>query len=144
MPERKDVADASRARVAAALAELEKVARELLAAERHVAPEAKVEAVELPVLLSFHGADSRVASEFRLAEAQKLVEALRGRVRDALLTAVAFERGHVYCLRCESSRCSHSSPPSPRAVFAGYEETGRPDWVATITRVMDCADETRR
>jgi hypothetical protein len=129
MPERKDVADAWRARVASALAELEKVARELLAAERHVAPEAKVEAVELPVLLSFHGAESRVASEFRLAEAQKLVELLRGRVRDALLNAVAFERGHVYCLRCESSRCSHSFPPSPRVVFSGYEETGRPDWV---------------
>lgn len=129
MTQRKDTGAPFRARVAQSLAELEKVARELLAAEQPLAPEAKVDAVELPVLLSFHGADSRVAGEFRLAEAQKLVELLRGRVREALLHAVAFERGHVYCLRCESSRCSHSSPPAARAVFSGYEETGRPDWV---------------
>jgi hypothetical protein len=117
------------ARVAAALAELERVARELLATEQAVAPEAKVEAVELAVTLSFHGTDSRVASEFRLAEAEKLVALLRGRVREALLHAVAFERGHVYCLRCESSRCSHSTPPTPRSVFSAYDQTGRPEWV---------------
>jgi hypothetical protein len=121
--------EAFRARVASALAELEKVARELLESQQHVAPEAKVEAVELPVVLGFHGAATRVAGEFRLAEAEKIVELLRGRVRDALLNAVAFERGHVYCLRCESSRCNHSSPPGPRSIFSGYEETGRPDWV---------------
>ncbi len=121
--------DRLRERVGAALAELEKVARELLAAEQPLAPEAKVEAVELPVVLGFHGAPTRVAAEFRLAEAEKLVALLRSRVREALLNAVAFERGHVYCLRCESSRCAHSSPPAPRAVFSGYEETGRPEWV---------------
>jgi hypothetical protein len=129
MTERKDNGAPHRARVAQVLGELEKVARELLSCEQKLAPEASIEAVELPVLLSFHGAETRVASEFRLAEAEKLVELLRARVRGALLNAVAFERGHVYCLRCESSRCSHSSPPAPRAVFAGYEETGRPEWI---------------
>lgn len=119
----------ARARVAAALAELERVARELLAAEQPIAPEAKVDAVELPVLLSFHGVDSRLAQEFRGAAAEQLIALLRQRVRDALLHAVAFERGHVYCLRCESSRCGHSLPPTAKGVFAGYEETGRPDWV---------------
>src|SRR5262245_5021144 len=99
-----DPGDDPKRRVAAALAELERVARELLEKERHAVPEAKVDAVELPVLLNFHGADTRVAGEFRLAEAEKLVELLRGRVRVALLHAVAFERGHVFCLRCESSR----------------------------------------
>jgi hypothetical protein len=129
MAQRKDEAAAWRERVAAALAELEQVARELLVAEQGIAPEAKVDAVELPVQLGFHGATTRVAGEFRLAESQKLVDLLRARVRDALLNAVAFTRGHVYCLRCESSRCAHSSPPGPRFVFSGYEETGRPDWV---------------
>ncbi|MBL8843292.1 MAG: hypothetical protein JNL90_17355 [Planctomycetes bacterium] len=119
----------TRARVATALGELERVARELLQAEQAVAPEAKLDAVELPLMLSFHGADSRLAQEFRGAEAEKIVALLRQRVRDALLNAVAFERGHVYCLRCESSRCSHSLPPTAKSVFAGYEETGRPDWV---------------
>ncbi len=118
-----------RQRVTAALTELERVARELLLKEQSVAPEVQLDAVELPVLLSFHGVDSRLANEFRSAEADKLIELLRARIRDALLNAVAFERGHVYCLRCESSRCGHSLPPHARAVFAGYEETGRPDWV---------------
>lgn len=133
----------ARGRVATALAELERVARELLAAEQHVAPEAKLEAVELPVLLSFHGVDSRLASEFRGAEAEKLIALMRQRVRDALLHAVAFERGHVYCLRCESSRCGHSLPPTAKSVFAGYEETGRPDWVELDKLLHRRADEAR-
>ncbi len=119
----------ARARVADALAALERVARELLLAEQHVAPEAKLDAVELPLLLSFHGVESRLAQEFRGAESEKVIALLRQRVRDALLNAVAFERGHVYCLRCESSRCSHSLPPTAKSVFTGYAETGRPDWV---------------
>ena len=116
-------------RVADSVGELERVAREILAAEQKLAPEAKVDAVELPVVLGFHGGESRLAGEFRLAEGEKLVELLRGRVRDALLNAVAFERGRVYCLRCENSLCPHSSPPTPRSVFSGYEETGRPEWI---------------
>jgi len=128
-PHRTRAPSDQRTRVANALAELERVARELLAAQQSIAPEARVDAVELPVLLSFHGVDSRLAGEFRAAEADKLVALLRGRVRDALLNAVAFERGHVFCLRCESSRCGHSLPPTAKHVFAGYEETGRPDWV---------------
>jgi len=70
MAERKDTSARFHARVAEALAELERVARELLLSEQHVAPEAKIDAVELPVLLSFHAAKTRVASEFRLAEAE--------------------------------------------------------------------------
>jgi hypothetical protein len=116
-------------RVADAIGELTRAAREILAAEQHVAPEAKVDAVELPVVLGFSGGDTRLAAEFRLAESEKLIELLRGRVRDALLNAVAFQRGRVYCLRCENSLCAHSSPPTSRSVFAGYEETGRPEWV---------------
>jgi len=116
-------------RVADALGELSRAAREILAAEQHVAPEAKVDAVELPVVLGFTGGDGRLAAEFRLAESEKLIELLRNRVRDALLNAVAFQRGRVYCLRCENSLCAHSSPPTSRSVFAGYEETGRPEWV---------------
>src|SRR5262249_3914854 len=85
--------------------------------------------------LGFHGAaadggtGARIGAEFRFAEAGKLVELLRTRVRDALLNAVAFERGRVYCLRCENSLCPHSTPPTPRSVFAGYGETGRREWV---------------
>jgi hypothetical protein len=121
--------DSIQRRVADAVGALEQAAREILAAEQHVAPEAKVDAVELPVVLGFSGSDTRLAAEIRLAESEKLVELLRGRVRDALLNAVAFQRGRVYCLRCENSLCAHSSPPTARSVFAGYEETGRPEWV---------------
>jgi hypothetical protein len=125
----KSTQEQCRRRAADAVGEFEKVAREILAAEQHVAPEAKVDAVELPVVLGFSGGDTRLAAEFRLAESEKLIELLRGRVRDALLNAVAFQRGRVYCLRCENSLCAHSSPPTSRSVFAGYEETGRPEWV---------------
>jgi hypothetical protein len=125
--------DSIQRRVADAVGALEQAAREILAAEQRIAPEAKVDAVELPVVLGFYrgqaGGDTRLAAEIRLAESEKLVELLRGRVRDALLNAVAFQRGRVYCLRCENSLCAHSSPPTSRSVFSGYEETGRPEWI---------------
>ncbi|MFO0984261.1 MAG: hypothetical protein U1E76_21485 [Planctomycetota bacterium] len=61
--------------------------------------------------------------------AGQLLRYLHAQIRESLLAAAAFKRGRVYCLRCESTACTHSSPPGARMVFAAYGETGRPQWV---------------
>src|SRR5262245_44416011 len=106
-----------------AIAQLEAVGRELLAGVSSLAPEAELPAVAVPVSLALSGKGSRQE------RALDLVLFLREQIRESLLAQAAFARGRIYCLRCESSACPHAEPPGPRAVFAGYGETGRPEWV---------------
>ncbi|MCB9537605.1 MAG: hypothetical protein H6704_15245 [Myxococcales bacterium] len=40
--------------------------------------------------------------------------------------------GAVYCYRCRANTCAHATPPDPRAVFAGYEATGKPTWAGFL------------
>jgi hypothetical protein len=105
-----------------AIAQLEAVGRDLLAEVRSLAPEAHLPAVAVPVSLALSGKGSRHE------RALDLVLFLREQIRESLLAQAAFERGRIYCLRCESNGCPHAEPPSPRAVFSGYGETGRPEW----------------
>ena len=37
-----------------------------------------------------------------------------------------FRPGHVYCLRCASCDCQHSTPGRPNQVFGGYSPSGLP------------------
>jgi hypothetical protein len=57
---------------------------------------------------------------------------LRSQIAEAVSEATAKERvflpGRVYCYRCESSRCGHSTSPAPERVFGGYGPTGQPRW----------------
>lgn len=52
-----------------------------------------------------------------------------------------FIAGHVYCFRCSSSGCEHSSPPSPLHVFKGYDATGRPEWQELAQTLIDERDD---
>lgn len=111
------------ARATRALAELESVAREILQAERSLAPEARITSVAVPLSLELEQDGPR------RERAGQLLRYLHAQIRESLLAAAAFKRGRVYCLRCESTACTHSSPPGARMVFAAYGETGRPQWV---------------
>jgi len=63
------------------------------------------------------------------AEAELPVEQqIRAAVRETVARAEAYQYGRLYCYRCESSHCSHSVPPKPSCVFAGYAPTGLPRW----------------
>ena len=62
------------------------------------------------------------AAEARQATSQSLDDAL-GRL---VLHRSVFHQGHVYCLRCASSRCEHTTPEHATEVFAGYGPSGVP------------------
>ena len=49
--------------------------------------------------------------------------------------------GHVYCYNCSSASCEHARPPEPGDVFAGYGETGRPEWREFFLYLVDVDDD---
>ncbi len=65
---------------------------------------------------------------WRLRADPSIEEQIRGAVREMATRAEAFQKGSVYCYRCESSACPHSHPPRPSSVFGGYSSTGLPVW----------------
>jgi len=69
-----------------------------------------------------------------------LLKKIETHVRQQVLSRTAFLPGAVYCLRCESSECPHATPPSSRCVFAGYGDTGRPQWCELELWLSRCGD----
>lgn len=69
---------------------------------------------------------------------------LHDQLKEAACRAVdrtaAYPQGHVYCHWCRSFTCVHSTPPEPRAVFAGYSATGQPVWVEYSSVLLDRGD----
>ncbi len=56
-------------------------------------------------------------------------EAVQEALQSLLAHSARFQPGRVYCLRCESAACEHSSPAGAgghRQVFTGYGSTGVP------------------
>ena len=89
---------------------------------RRLAPEVRLERLRVPLdLVLSEDAD-------RPARLRRFLQDLRHELRESLLASAAFQRGRLFCLRCESSLCEHSLPPSERHVFVGYGQTGRPEW----------------
>lgn len=43
-----------------------------------------------------------------------------------------WREGAVFCYRCRANTCTHATPPDTRAVFAGYEATGKPIWAGFL------------
>jgi len=66
-----------------------------------------------------------------------LMEQLLPQLAGAEAAREVFVAGHVYCFRCMSSGCEHSTPPSPLHVFKGYDATGRPEWQEFVQTLID-------
>jgi len=60
--------------------------------------------------------------------AERLRDAVTGRVYEAVKSAIAFRPGHVYCFQTDQPTGEHSQPSDPRETFVGYTATGRPVW----------------
>jgi len=74
---------------------------------------------------------------WRLEAKPSVGRQIESAVRDATAREKVFLPGHVYCYRCESSRCEHSSPPAPERVFGGYSPTGQPRWPELAQLLME-------
>jgi hypothetical protein len=70
---------------------------------------------------------------------------LRRQVEESLVEAqaagAALQPGRVYCFRCDGTACGHAAPPTPLAVFRGYEPNGTPAWSEFVQALLDARDE---
>ncbi|MGH9440858.1 MAG: hypothetical protein ACRD16_01135 [Thermoanaerobaculia bacterium] len=90
-----------------------------------------------PVRLELRLPVSREANK----EAPTLTEQLSRDVREAGSLAEPFRPGHVFCYRCESPDCEHSSPLRPQSVCAGYGPTGQPQWSDLSQALLEARHE---
>ena len=62
------------------------------------------------------------------------------------LQAAAAQRGtllpgRVFCYQCGAADCAHAVPETPGQVFAGYANTGRPQWQELFNYLLALGDE---
>ena len=88
---------------------------------------AKLE-IQIPVEFDLNGraprSDRRRVVALRRALEQE-IDRIHGERR---VSARGWVDGHLWCHWCNAPTCEHSSPPSGREVFVGYEPTGKPCW----------------
>jgi hypothetical protein len=48
--------------------------------------------------------------------------------------------GRAYCYNCNSADCAHAEPNGDTAVFAGYQDTGRPQWTELCSNLLEVGD----
>ena len=51
------------------------------------------------------------------------------------------DHGRVYCYNCRRSDCDHSVPKVASQVFAGYQDTGRPQWTEFFNYILSLDDD---
>jgi len=66
---------------------------------------------------------------------------IQAQLEDAQAGRNAYERGRVFCFRCQSSLCEHSLPPGPLEVFRGYSSTGVPEWCEAVQAFIEVQSE---
>ncbi len=81
--------------------------------------------------------DFRGRAEEDRAAGRRALEELTRHIDDAILGHAAFRPGRVYCFFCESSDCEHAAPRTPRDVFAGFGQTGQPEWRPFLDLAID-------
>jgi len=69
--------------------------------------------------------------------ARDLLAAVEARLEAEARSTGAFLPGRVYCFLCESPDCAHARPDGPRASFAGYAPTGKPEWRDFVNRCIE-------
>ena len=82
------------------------------------------------------GRGRRWLSRERAALSQALTEG----IRSSLLRNAITKPGHVYCLRCTTAECDHSTPSRPTEVFAGYTPSGVPRFLDLGQWLLDRRD----
>ena len=70
-----------------------------------------------------------------------LADQVLAQLEDAQAGLATFRQGRVYCFRCESSDCEHSAPRDSMAVFAGYSQTGNPEWQELTQAMLEARHE---
>jgi len=70
-----------------------------------------------------------------------LEDQMMAQLQTALADSDAFQKGHVFCFRCESAHCEHSQPDSATEVFANYDELGCPRWTEFTQSLLNAGDE---
>lgn len=70
-----------------------------------------------------------------------LREQVLAHLEEAEAGAAVYQRGRVYCFRCESTECEHARPPSSISVFSGYAPTGEPEWHALAQAFIEARDD---
>lgn len=75
------------------------------------------------------------------AEVRLLKERLAAARSDLLAKNAVFTSGRVFCLRCATTECEHSTPPSERSVFAGYSSTGVARWADWPEMLLERRDD---
>jgi hypothetical protein len=74
---------------------------------------------------------------WRLTADPTVEEQIRSAIREMAARAEAFRPGRVYCYRCDSAECPHSTSPGPTSVFGGYASTGLPRWPEFTQVLLD-------
>lgn len=95
--------------------------------------------VEVPIELR---AVIRSGKRWQVAADPPLAEQVRRAAEEAGARELVLRPGQVYCFRCETSLCTHSSPPSPGRIFGGYSPTGVPQW-PELTEILIAARHPR-
>lgn len=75
------------------------------------------------------------------APGESLADQVLRAVRRRAAAGDAWHPGRVFCYRCESPDCDHSSPPRPQSVFAGYGPTGIAQWADLAQFLLDLKDD---
>ena len=123
-------------RARAALDALRTLVRDLYA-DRYGAAPSSLPPLELNLRVT---ADP--ARNWELAFDPAVGEQLGPQFDDAQAALDVYQRGRVYCFRCETSACAHARPDNPLCVFAGYDATGRPGW-SELAQALVVAREPR-
>ncbi len=70
-----------------------------------------------------------------------LREQVLAHLEEAEAGAATYQRGRLYCFRCESAECAHARPPSSISVFSGYAPTGEPEWHDLAQAFIEARDD---
>lgn len=70
-----------------------------------------------------------------------LADQIAAQLEDARALLGVYREGRVFCHKCESSDCAHAAPPTPLAVFAGYDPMGMPEWKELLQALIEARDE---
>lgn len=73
--------------------------------------------------------------------AEELAESAHRIAADLAAEDCEVRSGHVYCYHCGGAACEHAAPREPGQVFAGYQESGRPEWREFFLYLVDTDDE---